>query len=351
MNKKIYETSHQMEQVARRKTTLSRMRSCGIFNFQFSIFSFLLLLTLAAGLTSCEKDDEPDTSISVIKDSQTPLNDLDRWLLKNFVEPYNVEMKYRWEDNEISMDYILVPAKYENSIRMATILKYICFDAFDEVTGSQAFIRAHFPKHIQLVGNPGWNSSGGWLSNGSYTLGSSEGGYKINLWYVNHLGDVVYENWVPKDSVIRSRTELNDTYFHTIIHEFGHVFHQKVPFTTEFNQITGTDYLGGMYSSSFSSATDPQIYALGFVTAYASYSAEEDFAETFSTYVTSTTEEFNAILETAGTSGRNKIETKLRIIREYFRDNWELDVDALQRVIERREANLADQNFDDISLD
>ena len=155
---------------------------------------------------------------------------------------------------------------------------------------------------------------------------------------------------IKNDSVIRDREELNATYFHTIIHEYGHVFHQRVPYTNEFNQITGTDYLGGSYTSVFSSPQDPQIFQRGFVTAYAAYSADEDFAETFSTYVTSTDDEWNNIILKSGTDGRNKINQKLRIVKDYFQDNWELDVDALRQAVQKREANLREQNFDDISL-
>ena len=100
----------------------------------------------AMAFQACSSDDEPDGGISVIRASRP---------VKDFVEPYNVELRYRWEDNEISMDYILVPATMKNSIRMARLLKYICFDSFDEVTGSTKFIHDNFPKQIQLVGNPG----------------------------------------------------------------------------------------------------------------------------------------------------------------------------------------------------
>ena len=310
----------------------------------------LVLFSIAAvSFTACSEDGV-DYGVSVIKDNRTPQNKLDKWLYENYVKPYNIELRYRWEDNETSMDYILVPPKFENAIRMARILKYICFDSFDEVTGSQAFIRNHFPKQVQLVGNPGWNTNGGWMSQGSYTLGSSEGGYKINLWYVNHLGDVLYENWQPTDSVIRSREELNKVFFHTIIHEFGHVFHQKVPYTTEFNQISGTDYLGGKWTSAFLSETDPQIYALGFVTAYSAHSSDEDFAEIFSTYVCSTSEEFNAILEKAGNRGLANIKSKLDLVRTYFQENWGLDIDRLREAIQQREANLDNINFDELNI-
>lgn len=308
------------------------------------ITACLLGFATSAVLTSCGSDDV-DESISVIVDSQTPENDLDRWLKVNFVDRYNIEMRYRWEDNEIDMNYILVPARYENAVRMARVLKYICFDAFDKVTGGPEFVRSSFPKFVQLVGNPGWNTS-----NGTYTLGSSEGGYKINLWYVNHLGDMYYDaNW-QQHPVIESREQLNDNYFHTILHEYAHTFHQRVPYTNEFNQITGTSYLGGSYTSVFSGPDDPQIYSMGFVTAYSAYTADEDFAEVFSTYVTSTPEEFQFYLDHANEDGRNKIQRKLRIVRDYFADNWELDIDALRDEIQERETHLTDVDFDDISL-
>ena len=306
----------------------------------------LLCGNIAAALTSCSGDDDVDTGISVITDKQTPENDLDRWLMKNYVEPYNIEMRYRWEDNEMQMDYILVPAKYENAIRMAKILKYICFDAFDEVTGSKQFIRAYFPKIIQLVGNPGWSPS----ADGSYILGQAEGGYKISLYYVNHLGDTYYDaSWQSHD-VITSREQLNTNYFHTIIHEFAHVFHQKVPYSNAFTQITGTDYVGGMYSSVFSSNNDPRAYLMGFVTASAACNADEDFAEVFSTYICSTPEEFELILATAGDSGRQLLERKVSMVRNYFKANWGLDLDRVRDAVQTREANLEGQDFDDISL-
>lgn len=304
----------------------------------------MVLAAVAFTMQSCSNEEDIDYGISVIKDTQTPQNDLDKWLYENYVKPYNIELRYRWEDNETSMNYILVPPTYKNAVRMATLLKYICFDSFDEVTGSKKFIHDNFPKLVHLVGNPGWNT------NSSMTLGSSEGGYKINLWYVNHLGDVVYENWVPKDSVIRDRTELNNIFFHTIIHEFGHTFHQKVAYSTEFNQITGNNYLGGMYTSEFASPDDPQIQALGFVTAYAAYSADEDFAETFSTYVCSTKDEFQALTDRAGNSGSGKITAKLRLVKEYFSKNWNLDIDALRDAVQEREAKVKEVNFDDISM-
>lgn len=294
--------------------------------------NLMLLATLgsAALFAACDED-SVDTSISVIKDDQTPKNELDQWLLKNFVEPYNVQMRYRWEDNEISMDYILVPARYECAVKMANAIKYICFEAFRETTGGTDFIRSHFPKMIQLVGNPGWSPS----HDGSYTLGSAEGGYRIDLWYVNKIKDA------QGDIAL-----LNANYFHVIFHEFGHVFHQKVPYPSQYNQITGTSYRGAMWSS-YSDQEAAQ--RDGFITPYASCSVDEDFAEVFSSYVLMTDDEMAKMYEFGG-AGATLIRAKVAIMKEYFLNNWKLDVDKLRERVQYREQHISDLNFDDLSL-
>ena len=86
------------------------------------IFGMLMLAAAATFAVSCS-DDDVDTSMSVIKDSQTPQNDLDKWLYANYVKPYNVELRYRWEDNEISMDYILVPPTYQNAVDVVAVIR------------------------------------------------------------------------------------------------------------------------------------------------------------------------------------------------------------------------------------
>ena len=45
---------------------------------------------------SCSEDDLSGTS--VIKPEQTTETPLDAWLYKNYIEPYNIEFRYRYED-------------------------------------------------------------------------------------------------------------------------------------------------------------------------------------------------------------------------------------------------------------
>lgn len=101
---------------------------------------------------SCSEDDLSGTS--VIKPEQTTETPLDAWLYKNYIEPYNIEFRYRYEDMESDMIYDLTPANYEKSVQMAKLVKHLCLQAYDEVTGSRDFITSYFPKMVFLVGSP-----------------------------------------------------------------------------------------------------------------------------------------------------------------------------------------------------
>ena len=129
--------------------------------------------------SSCSEDDLSGTS--VIKPEQTTETPLDAWLYKNYIEPYNIEFRYRYEDMESDMIYDLTPANYEKSVQKAKLVKHLCLQAYDEVTGSHDFITSYFPKMVFLVGSPAYNN------NGEVVLGTAEGGTKITLYAVNNM--------------------------------------------------------------------------------------------------------------------------------------------------------------------
>ena len=118
-------------------------------------------------------------AVSSIMDSYEK-NAFDRWLDANYVHPYNIEFKYRYENNETDLNYYSVPASYENSIVMAHLVKYLCIDSYDEVAGV-TFTRTYFPKEFFLMGE--WE----YKNNGVFTLGTAEGGKKILLMGLNYL--------------------------------------------------------------------------------------------------------------------------------------------------------------------
>ena len=133
-------------------------------NLIYLLFSVTLL---CAALTACSDNDDLD-STSVVRPTTTEQNDLDRWLKRNYVETYNIQLKYRFEDIESSMGYYLTPADYNQSIALAKLVIALCLEPYDEVTGSRDFIRAYFPKIIFLTGSPAYKS------NGSIILGTTK---------------------------------------------------------------------------------------------------------------------------------------------------------------------------------
>lgn len=59
---------------------------------------YLAIAAFTVFAASCqEKPLDPE---SQILDSKVEQNDFDKWLAKNYVEPYNIDFKYRMEYNE-----------------------------------------------------------------------------------------------------------------------------------------------------------------------------------------------------------------------------------------------------------
>lgn len=277
--------------------------------------------------TSCSEDDLDPKSVITEETSQpTPL---DNWLYENYITPYNVEFAYRYVDMETDMTYNLTPASYEKSVQMAKLVRHLCFQSYDEVTGSMDFIRSYFPKMIYLVGSPAYNN------NGTVILGTAEGGTKITLYAVNRMD--------PTNVSL-----LNEWYFKTIHHEFAHILNQTKPYSTDFDQVTGTSegirYVGNACWDVY--ATESAALKDGFISCYAATSADEDFVELVSIYVTNTAETWNSKLTTAGTTGRKMIEEKFEIVYKYMENDWNINLDELRKVVLRRQDEVPSLDLD-----
>ena len=232
------------------------------------------------------------------------------------------------EYNESDMNYYLVPAKYEQSIRMAKLIIHLCLQPYDEITGSKDFIVKYFPKMIHLVG------SAAYRNDGTYVLGTAEGGLKITLYMINSLP----ENLDPE--------YLNEFYFHTMHHEFAHILHQTKPYSADFEMISGSDYVNDTWSDKWES--DAEARKSGFITAYASSEANEDFVELIATYVTNTQEYWDDILSEAGTDGASIIKSKFEIVYNYMADSWNIDLNDLRAVIHRRQGEIDTLDLENI---
>ena len=277
-----------------------------------------MMMALSGALAvSCSNDDlDPDSVIFV---EHSTKNDFDKWLDENYVGPYNIEFKYRYSIKESDLNYYTVPADYDCAVMMAHLVKYICIDSYDEVAGP-AFTRKYFPKMFFLIGE--WE----YLNNGTFILGTAEGGKKIMLSGVNYLPDHV-----------ASSEELNHYYLKTIHHEFTHILNQTVNFPKDFTAITSDKYLADSWSSE---PYNSEYLSRGFISAYAQQSDTEDFAEMLSLYITNDETWWNAQLTAAGDAAQSII-AKMDIVKSYMIESFGIDPDSLRATILRREKDVA----------
>ena len=295
-----------------------------------NIRSFLLAagaVVAAACFTSCSEDDlDPKSVIMVDQVDYTPF---DYWLQRNYVAPYNIRFKYRYEDNESDMNYYTVPSRYEDAVVLAHLVKYMCIEAYDEVGGID-FTRAYFPKLIFTIGE--WE----YKNNGTYILGTAEGGRKILLSGTNYLGQY-----------LKNADDLNNYYLKTIHHEFTHILNQTRDYPAEFQLITGSGYVADKWSES---PFDVGYLQRGFISSYAQHSDKEDFAEMLSTYVCNSESVWRQWMAQAGTEGAHIIAAKLDIVKTYMLTTFGIDLDQLRSSLQRRQKQVVSGYIDLYSL-
>jgi substrate import-associated zinc metallohydrolase lipoprotein len=275
----------------------------------YNIAAGLLCCTLTTALTACQGDDL--SSQSVMTDDGLQYHDpFDDWLYMNYTVPYNIRLKYHMEDIESEYEYTLAPADYDKAVKVAHIFKYTWLEAYDEICGVD-FTRRYVPKVMHLVG------SAAYARNGTIMMGQAEGGMKITLYAVNQL-------------------QLNhtflDLYFHTIHHEFAHILHQTKDYPPDFEKISEGRYVSGDWYLE----TDQHALQTGFVSAYAMSEPREDIAELTAEYITHDADYWQKLMSNAGQQGAAIIGMKLDILRAYMLSAWNIDIDELRDIIQRR---------------
>lgn len=286
---------------------------------------FIALATLS--LWSCSEDDlDPNSIFGGTETGKVP-NEFDTWLLGNYTTPYNIEFKYRFEDMESDDEYNLVPADYDRAIALAKFTKYLWLESYEELLGPE-FIRTYCPRTMFLVGSPAYNTSG------SVVLGTAEGGLKITLYNVNNISLTSID--------VES---LNYWYFKTMHHEFAHILHQTKDYSTDFNEITPSNYQGGAWVN----LSDEEALDMGFVSAYASSETQEDFVEIISIYVTHTAEYWDSLVGSASAEGQGYINQKLELVKDYMTTTWGIDLDELRDIVQRRSQEVAQWDVNDLT--
>lgn len=279
-----------------------------------NIKTFIILLSIIAITISCEKEDIIDMDLALLGlgGEQVAQNETDIWLYNNFVKPYNMEVKYKWDQHELALNRTLVPIYEEKVIPIMNTIKETWIKPYEQVAGP-AFIKTLSPKKFILVGSPQYN-------NGTITLGEAEGGRKIVMYRLNWFT-------IKDASLIRAIMK-------TVHHEFGHTMHQTIMYPEEYMYITPASY-----TSSWNNVSDIDAMKLGFISSYATASPDEDFVEMlsrivvygradFDSRVAEATRIYNDPLLNAGMSydPGAALRQKESILVSYLKQVWNVDL-------------------------
>jgi substrate import-associated zinc metallohydrolase lipoprotein len=145
---------------------------------------------------------------------------------------------------------------------------------------------------------------------------------------LNYYRNKTMPGYVPSDTVIQKTT------FQTIEHEFAHIFDQTKKRPFDFDKISQ-----GTYSSDWINVGNDEARKDGFISAYASSVAGEDFAEMVCWMLVEGKGGFDKIVNSiTGNSARGttpaeakaRLHQKEAIIVDYFKKSWNIDFYSLQ---------------------
>lgn len=259
---------------------------------------------------------DPSDTDYVTNDPDSVRSDLDRWLLDSFTYPYNIEIKYRWDASEGDIYRTLVPPKVTQIQPVMEVVKQVWIDPYADLAGA-TFIRTFCPKQFLLIGSAHYNLDG------TFTLGTAEGGRKVVLYVVN-------------DFQSSSRSAIKSM-MHIVHHEFGHILNQKVSYPPSFREITT-----GGYSSDWKFNSIGDARANGFITNYAMASPDEDFVEMIATMLMEGKDGYEAIIECQTNAvSRELLRKKEELVVQYFKDSFKVDFYALQTRVQEAVDQLA----------
>ncbi|TDH26832.1 hypothetical protein EXU57_08460 [Segetibacter sp. 3557_3] len=286
---------------------------------------FLLVVCTISLSTSCKKEtlNSADAeNIPGLGGDVWVKGPLDKWIYDNLTIPYNIDVKYKWDQFELELNKTLVPPKEEKVIPVMDAIRKVWIETYIAEAGIP-FFKQYTPKFFSLVGSASYNTDG------SATLGTAEGGRKVVLYQLNYFRTKGMPGYVRSDSFLIKQM------FQTIQHEFGHILHQNTLYPPEFKRIGQK-----LYTSDWINTNDAEANSNGFVTAYSMSGPDEDFVEMIAIMLVEGKAGFDRIVNKipAGTSalGTTDVEAKKSLrdkeamVVNYFKQVWSIDFYSLQ---------------------
>ena len=247
---------------------------------------------------------------------------IDKWIYDNLTVPYNIAVKYKWDQSEIALNRTVVPVREEQVIPVLGAIKKAWIDVYEAEAGN-LFVKRYTPKFFVLEG------SGSYNPDGTATLGTAEGGRKVVLYQLNYFRTKDMAGYRPSDSLVIREV------LHTIHHEFGHILHQTVMYPLEYKRISI-----GLYTANWNNVSRTAALQDGFITPYSMSKPDEDFVEMIATMLTEGKAGFDRIVNSiSGTSpngttaaeAKSRLRQKEDLVVDYFNKVWKINFYSLQR--------------------
>ena len=286
----------------------------------------IAIFSIALISVSCKKEDalgSVDNISGLGGDTWTP-GVIDKWIYDSLTVPYNIGVKYKWDQGELQADFnkVLVPPKEEKVIPLMSSINKAWVTPYVEEAGS-LFFKNISPKFFILVGSPAFER-------GAVKLGTAEGGRKVTLYDVNDFRIKGMPGYVLSD------TENVKQVFHTIHHEYAHILDQNIKVPVEFSQSSASSY-----TSDWLNVFPEDAKNEGFISQYSISEAREDWAEMvsllivegqtwFDQYVNSINYTGTTLNGTTAATARARLRQKEAVVVSYFKQAWNIDFRNLQ---------------------
>lgn len=278
--------------------------------------AFLALAVIAfAGCT--HEDLLGDSQLDVTNPPKSPL---DNWITDNYLNPYNINIQYTWNQNAVDNNRYLYPPQEDKVQPVLEIIQKIWLDSYKTIAGPD-FVKKIAPREIVMVGGANLDLTG------TVTLGLAEGGQRVTLFETDNV-DIT-----DRDNVKQ--------FIHTIQHEYIHILNQHKPYDEKsMAKITPSGYTANWYATADKDANEQ-----GFITAYAKSNINEDFAEMASVMLINSKDEYEALLSgIQNEAAIAAIRAKEVIVVKYFKKEFNLDFYALRDEAEKNTAAVLNGN-------
>jgi substrate import-associated zinc metallohydrolase lipoprotein len=289
------------------------------------IKAIILISVFGILAASCRKEEQLGNvdNIPGLGGDQWVEGAIDKWIFDSLTVPYNIGVKYKWDQSEINLDKTLVPPKEEQVVPLLSAIKKVWINTYVAEAGI-LFFKNISPKFFILVGSPAYENDG------SRVLGSAEGGRKVVLYDVNNFRIKGMPGYTLADTAGVKEV------FKTIQHEYAHILDMNIKVPVTFSQSSAS-----AYTSDWTNVSPQEALNEGFISQYAISSAFDDWAEMVSIMLVEGKPWFDNLVNSINYTGttpngttadvaKARLRDKEAAVVSYFKQAWNIDFYSLQ---------------------